>query len=61
MNPITRTEELLAAAAGEYDGTTPEPLTRVEQFMEKVIERMDNFPASPEQVWLRKSSPSLRP
>lgn len=28
MEPITREEMYLAAAAGEYSGETPEPITR---------------------------------
>ena len=36
MNPITRTEQFLAAAAGEYDGGLPEPVTRLEHYLSKI-------------------------
>ena len=29
MEPITRSEIYMAAAAGEYDGELPEPVTRI--------------------------------
>ena len=43
MEPITRSEIFMAAAAGEYTGELPEPLTRNEYYLHKVCERFDNI------------------
>ena len=39
MEPITRDEMYLAAAAGEYSGELPEPKTRFEEYLKKIAER----------------------
>ena len=38
MEPITREEMYLAAAAGEYSGELPEPKTRLEYYLKKIAE-----------------------
>ena len=38
MNPITRQEQYLAAAAGEYSGSLPTPITREEMYLAKIAE-----------------------
>ena len=38
MDPITRDEMYLAAAAGEYSGELPEPKTRLEYYLKKIAE-----------------------
>ena len=38
MEPITRGEMYLAAAAGEYSGELPEPETRLEYYLKKIAE-----------------------
>ena len=38
MEPITRGELFMAAAAGEYSGELPEPETRFEYFLKKIAE-----------------------
>lgn len=38
MNPITRQEQYLAAAAGEYSGSLPRPITREEMYLAKIAE-----------------------
>ena len=38
MEPITRDEMYLAAAAGEYSGELPEPKTRLEYYLKKIAE-----------------------
>ena len=38
MEPITRQEQYLAAAAGEYNGNLPTPITREEQYLKKIAE-----------------------
>ena len=43
MKPITRKEIFMAAASGEFDGQLPEPLTREEYYLTKVIKRFDNI------------------
>lgn len=51
MEPITRDEMFLAAAAGEYDGELPEPVTRNEYFLKKIIERIEEGSAvKPEDI-----------
>ena len=39
MDPITRSELFMAAAAGEYSGELPEPKTRLEYYLKKIAER----------------------
>lgn len=39
MEPITRDEIFMAAAAGEYDGELPTPITRAEIYLKKITER----------------------
>lgn len=41
--PVTRLEAYLASAAGEYEGDLPEPVTRGEKYLVKIIERIDGF------------------
>lgn len=51
MEPITRNEMFMAAAAGEYDGELPTPITRQEQYLKKIIEEIDGGGSvSPEQI-----------
>lgn len=51
MEPITRGEIFMAAAAGEYSGELPEPITRQEQYLKKIIEEIDGGGSvSPEQI-----------
>lgn len=51
MEPITRIETYMAAAAGEYDGALPEPVTREDQYWQKVIQKIDTGSSvSPEQI-----------
>ena len=38
MEPITRDEIFMAAAAGEYSGELPEPKTRLEYYLKKIAE-----------------------
>lgn len=38
MEPITREEMFMAAAAGEYSGELPEPKTRLEYYLKKIAE-----------------------
>ena len=38
MEPITLDEIFMAAAAGEYDGELPEPVTRFQYYMKKIAE-----------------------
>ena len=40
MEPITREEMFMAAAAGEYSGGIPEPVTRLEYYLKKIAERV---------------------
>ena len=42
MEPITRDEMYLAAAAGEYSGELPEPKTRLEYYLKKIKEAVEN-------------------
>lgn len=42
MNPITREEMYLASAAGEYSGELPEPKTRLEYYLKKIKEAVEN-------------------
>ena len=42
MEPITRGELFMAAAAGEYFGELPEPETRFEYFLKKIKEAVEN-------------------
>lgn len=42
MEPITRGEKFLAAAAGEYSGKLPEPVTRSEYYLKKIKEAVVN-------------------
>ena len=43
MFPVNRNEMYLASAAGEYEGDLPEPVTRGEKYLVKIIERIDGF------------------
>ncbi len=38
MEPITRYELYMAAAAGEYSGELPDPVTRVDDYLKKIAE-----------------------
>ena len=42
MEPITRDEMYLAAAVGEYSGELPEPKTRLEYYLKKIKEAVEN-------------------
>lgn len=42
MEPITRDELFMAAAAGEYSGKLPEPVTRSEYYLKKIKEAVVN-------------------
>ena len=42
MEPIAREEMYLAAAAGEYSGELPEPTTRLEYYLKKIKEAVEN-------------------
>ena len=51
MEPITRSEIYMAAAAGEYDGELPEPVTRQERYWKKIVQRIDaGSSISPESI-----------
>lgn len=50
MDPITRNEMFMAAAAGEYDGEIPEPITRAELYWKKIISRIENEKLTPEEI-----------
>ena len=41
MEPITHDEIFMAAAAGEYEGELPEPVTRTEFYWQKIAQRID--------------------
>ena len=41
MDPMTRSEIFMAAAAGEYDGELPTPVTRSEQWLKKMADRVN--------------------
>ena len=38
MDPMTRNEIFMAAAAGEFSGGVPQPVTRSEHYWEKIDE-----------------------
>ena len=42
MTTITRSEQFLASAAGEYSGELPEPVTRLEYYLKKIKETVEN-------------------
>ena len=42
MDPMTRSELFMAAAAGEYSGELPEPVTRSEYYWQKSAQRIDD-------------------
>lgn len=51
MEPITRGEKFIAAAAGEYSGELPEPVTRLELYWQKIAQRIDaGSGVSPESI-----------
>ena len=50
MKPITRIETYMAAAAGEYDGALPEPVTREDQYWQKVIRKIEDGNVTPEEI-----------
>ena len=51
MDPMTRNEIFMAAAAGEFSGELPEPVTRPELYWQKIAQRIDEGSSvSPEQV-----------
>ncbi len=51
MDPITRGEIYMAAAAGEYSGELPEPITRSEFYWQKIAQRIDaGGSVSPESI-----------
>lgn len=37
MDPITRTEQFLAAATGDYTGELPKPITREQEYLAKLV------------------------
>ena len=43
MKPITHVEIFMAAAAGEYEGELPTPVTRFEKYLKKIIDRIAGF------------------
>ena len=43
MEPITHDEIFMAAAAGEYEGELPTPVTRFEEYLKKIIDRIAGF------------------
>jgi hypothetical protein len=43
MTPITRSEQFLASAAGDDTGQLPEPVTRLETYLQKVCDRLDTI------------------
>ena len=50
MEPITRSEIYMAAAAGEYDGELPEPVTRSDKYWVKIIGGIENEKLTPEEI-----------
>ena len=51
MDPMTRSELFMAAAAGEYSGELPEPVTRPEFYWQKIAQRIDEGSSvSPEAI-----------
>ena len=42
MEPMTRSELFMATAAGEYSGELPEPKTRLEYYLKKIKEAVEN-------------------
>lgn len=50
MELITRSEIYMAAAAGEYDGELPEPVTRSDEYWVKIIGRIENEKLTPEEI-----------
>lgn len=50
MEPMTRSEIFMAAAAGEYDGDLPIPVTREDQYWQKVIRKIEDGNATPEEI-----------
>ena len=51
MEPMTRSELFMAAAAGEYVGELPEPVTRPEFYWQKIAQRIDaGSSVSPESI-----------
>ena len=50
MEPITRSEIYMAAAAGEYDGELPEPVTRSDEYWVKIIGGIENEKLTPEEI-----------
>ena len=51
MEPITHDEIFMAAAAGEYEGELPEPVTRTEFYWQKIAQRIDaGGSVSPESI-----------
>ena len=50
MKPITRSEIYMAAAAGEYDGELPEPVTRSDEYWVKIIGGIENEKLTPEEI-----------
>ena len=37
FKPRTRTEQFLAAATGDYTGELPKPITREQEYLEKLV------------------------
>ena len=51
MDPMTRNEIFMAAAAGEFSGELPEPVTRPEFYWQKIAQKIDSGSSvSPEQI-----------
>lgn len=52
MEPITRSEQIMSAISGEYDGTIPTPITRGEKILAAIYNRIGGAggSASPETV-----------
>lgn len=52
MEPITRSEQIMSAISGEYDGTIPTPITRGKKILAAIYNRIGGAggSASPETV-----------
>lgn len=42
FKPRTRTEQFLAAATGDYTGELPKPITREQEYLEKLVALLSN-------------------
>ena len=50
MKPITRLEQFLATAAGEYEGTLPPPKTREDIYLLNIIEKINSLGMTPQEI-----------